>query len=231
MPLQTRGNPDHSERRHPNPYTGNQLTSPSESLPKRPTTEVQKACGQQHGRVALCLVRELALDCSSPQPSKKPTERGFNFNYHDFLIMWNKMIDVTRLGNFIPPLVPYMARPQRTVHRRCPWYPHEKGDAGTRPAEVRSQRVSIRKTGEAPQILPPAASSLPSLRPEVRKRVTQGDFRRQPDHKPSNASRSVNLFLPRRPRGAYFVVLSSVACKVGRRFRQRGFLAGWYHPN
>ena len=38
--------------------TENQLTSPSVSLPKKPTTEVQKTCGQQHGRDVLCLVRE-----------------------------------------------------------------------------------------------------------------------------------------------------------------------------
>ena len=44
---------------------------------------------------------------------------------------------------------------------------------------------------------------------------------------PTVASRSV-LFLPKRPRGAYFVVLSSAGCKVGRRIRQRGFLVGWY---
>ena len=89
----------------------------------------------------------------------------------------------------------------------------------------------MRETEEAPQILPPAASSSPGLRFEVRKRATQSDFQRHPDRNSSNASRSVNLFLPRRPLGAYFVVLSSAACKVGRRIRQRGFLAGWYHPN
>ena len=39
----------------------------------------------------------------------------------------------------------------------------------------------------------------------------------------------MNQFLPRRPRGAYFVVLSIAACKVGRRIRHRGFVVGWYH--
>ena len=39
----------------------------------------------------------------------------------------------------------------------------------------------------------------------------------------------MNLFLPRRPRGAHFVVLSNAACKVGRRIRQRGFHAGWHN--
>ena len=110
--------------------------------------------------------------------------------------------------------------PQRRVWRRreLPQLECQTGRA------VRSQRASIRKTGEALQIFPPATSSLPSLRPEMRKRVTQGDLRRHSDHQPSGASRSVNLFLPRRPRGAYFVVLSSVACKVGQRIRQRGSL-------
>ena len=58
----------------------------------------------------------------------------------------------------------------------------------------------------------------------MRKRVAQGDFRLHSHLQCSNASRSD-------PRGAYFVVLSSVACKVGRRIRQRGFFVGWYHLN
>ena len=40
---------------------------------------------------------------------------------------------------------------------------------------------------------------------------------------------SVNLFLPNRPRGAYFVVLSSAASRIGRRIRQRGFRVGLYN--
>ena len=43
--------------------------------------------------------------------------------------------------------------------------------------EVRSQRSSIRTTDTAPQTLPPAASTLPSLRPEKRKCVAQSDLR------------------------------------------------------
>ena len=70
--------------------------------------------------------------------------------------------------------------------------------------EVRSQRASIRATGAAPQILPAAARSSPSSRPEVRKRVAQNDLQ-------------------------LHVVLSNAACKVGRRIRQRGFLVGWYN--
>ena len=65
--------------------------------------------------------------------------------------------------------------------------------------------------------------------PEMRKRVAQGNFPVYSDQQCSNAGRSVNQFLPRRLRGAHFVVLSSAACKVGRRIRHRGFLVGWYH--
>ena len=39
-----------------------------------------------------------------------PTERVFNFSFHDFLVVWNKVIEVTKLGDFIQPLVPHMAR-------------------------------------------------------------------------------------------------------------------------
>ena len=38
------------------------------------------------------------------------TERVFNFNYHDFLVVWSKVIEAARLGDFIQSLVPYMAR-------------------------------------------------------------------------------------------------------------------------
>ena len=38
--------------------------------PEGPTTEVQNICSQRHGRVVLSLVRELALDSSSPRPWK-----------------------------------------------------------------------------------------------------------------------------------------------------------------
>ena len=36
VPFQTRGNPDHSERRHPNLHKANQLTSPSVNPRDRP---------------------------------------------------------------------------------------------------------------------------------------------------------------------------------------------------
>ena len=42
----------------------------SASLTKVPTTEVQSICNQRHGRVALSLVRELALDSCSPRTRK-----------------------------------------------------------------------------------------------------------------------------------------------------------------
>ena len=121
--------------------------------------------------------------------------------------------------------------PQRTVHRRRPGHPNTKGEKGPRPMETVPHRASIRAVSTAPQIVPPSANFLPSLCPEMRKRVAQGDFRLLTRQQCSNASSSVNQFLPRGPRGAYFVVLSSGACKVGRRIRQRGFLVGWYHIN
>ena len=57
----------------------------------------------------------------------------------------------------------------------------------------------------------------------------QSDLQLRSNCEPPVASRSVTLFLPRRPRGAYFVVLSSAACRVGRRIRQRGLRVGWYN--
>ena len=62
------------------------------------------------------------------------------------------------------------------------------------------QRAQLHKSSHR------SASGLPSLCPEMRKRVAQGDFRLHSHQQCSNASRSVNQFLPRRPRGAYFVV-------------------------
>ena len=67
--------------------------------------------GQKHMRPTTrssCTVpvRELALDCNSSQPSN-PTERFSNFSYHDFLVVSSKVIETTRLGDFIQPLVPY----------------------------------------------------------------------------------------------------------------------------
>ena len=107
--LQARGATVHSEKRHSNSYAGNQLPSSSASLPRRPTTEVQNICGQRHDRVVLSLVRELALDGNSSWPWKLHGTI-FNFSYHDFLVVWSKVIEATRLGDFIQPLVPYMAR-------------------------------------------------------------------------------------------------------------------------
>ena len=66
---------------------GNQLPFPSASLPRGPTTEVQNVRGQRHGRVVLCLVRELVLAALA---QGNPSESAFNFNCHDFLVVWNK---------------------------------------------------------------------------------------------------------------------------------------------
>ena len=103
---------------------------------------------------------------------------------------------------------------QRTVHRRRPGHPNTKRNEGQRPMEIGPQRASILAESTAPQIVPPSASGLPSLCLKCEKRVAQSDFRLHTHQLCSNASRSVNQVLPRRPRGAYFVVLSSGACKV-----------------
>ena len=148
-----------SERRHPNSCTGNQLPPSSASSPRKRTAEVQNICSQRHGRIVLSLVRELALDSSSLCRGK-PTERAFDGKCHDFLVVWNKMIEVTKLGNFIQPsLRSVNGTTQETFHRHCFWFPHAKGGEGSRLVEGWSQRASIRTTGAVPQILPPAASS------------------------------------------------------------------------
>ena len=95
--LQTGRTIDHSARGHSSSHTENQLPFPSASLPRGAATEVQNVCGQRHGRVVLRLVRELALDSGSSRP-RNPKERAFNFNYHDFLVVWNKMNEAMKLG-------------------------------------------------------------------------------------------------------------------------------------
>ena len=45
---------------------------------------------------------------------RNPTERVFNFNCHDFLVVWNNVIEATRLGDSIQPLVAY-----KTQHSRA----------------------------------------------------------------------------------------------------------------
>ena len=70
--LQTRVTVHHPDRRHPDSCAWKQLPSSSAPLPRGPTTDVQNMCSQRHGRVVLSLVRELALDSSSPRPRKPP---------------------------------------------------------------------------------------------------------------------------------------------------------------
>ena len=125
------------------------------------------------------------------------------------------------LGNFIQPLVPYMARHNGTSIDAA---------FGTR------TRKEIKDRGRW-------KSDRSVLRYEQRARL-HNSFHWLPAayqahalrcdnvlHKVTSSRRSVNLFLPMRPRGAYFVVLSNVGCKVGRGIRQCGFLVGWYNLN
>ena len=126
-----------------------------------------------------------------------PTGRVFNFSYHDFLVVWSKVIEATRLGDFIQPLVPYMARHSG---------PSNVAVLGTRRRKEIKDRGRwksdpMRAASTAPHIIPavePAAPPSVSC-PEVRKRVAQGDFRLHGHQQCSNASRSVNQFLSRRP--------------------------------
>ena len=96
------------------------------------------------------------------------TERAFNFNHHDFLVVWDKMIEVTKLGNFIRSLVQHMARHSGPSIDAALGTRKRKEIQGSRPVEVRSQRASVRTTGTAPQILPrlPAAYQACALRCE-----------------------------------------------------------------
>ena len=159
--LQARGATVHSERRHPNSYTANHNP---EDRPLRSKTYA-----------ANDTVELYCPWCATSLCHGNPTERIFSFSYHDFLVVWSKVIEATRLEDIVQPLVPYMA--QRTVHRRRPGHPNTKGDKGPRPMEIGPQRASIRAASTPPQIVPPSASGLPSLCSEMRKRVAQGDFR------------------------------------------------------
>ena len=194
----------------------------------RPTAEVQNICDQRHGRVVLSLVRELALDCNSSQPRKAHGTR-LQLQLSRLLGGVEQSDRGDKVGRLYPTTGGIQHTAQRTVHRRRPGYPNTEGDKGRRQMEVGPQRASTRASSTAPQIVPPSASDLPSLCAEMRKRIAQGNFRLHSEQQCSNASSSVNQFLPRRPRGACFVVLSSAACKVGRKIRHRGFLDGWYH--
>ena len=135
------------------------------------------------------------------------------------LVVWNTVIEATRLGDSTQPLV-------ASVHRRHPGYPNTEEDKVRTLMEIEAQVASIRTVNTAPQVVSPSASDLPSLYTVMRKRIAQGNFWLRSEQQCSNASHSVNQFLPSRPRGAYFVVLSSAACKVGRKIRDHGFLVG-----
>ena len=50
--------------------------------------------------------------------------------------------------------------------------------------EIRSQCASIRTAGTAPQVFPPPAGIVPSLRPEVRERASRGDLWLHSDREP-----------------------------------------------
>ena len=69
-----------------------------------------------------------------------------------------------------------------------------------------------------------------SVRTVMRKRVAQGNFRLRSEQQCSNALRSVNQFLPKRPRGAYIVVLSSATCKFGRK-KSKPWFPSWLVPS
>ena len=168
--LQARGATVYSERSHPNSYTGNQLPSSSASLPRRPTAEVQNICGQRHGRFVLSLVRNISLP-------RKHHGTHLQLQLSRFLGGVEQSDRGDKAGRHYPTTGAIHGTAQRTVHRRRPGYPKTKGDKGPRPMEIGPQRASIRAASTAPQIVPPSASGLPSLCPEMRKRVAQGDFR------------------------------------------------------
>ena len=157
-----------------------------------------------------------------------PTERIFNFSYHDFLVVWSRVIEATRLGDIIQPLVPYMARhsgpsidaalatrTRKEIKDQGRW----KSDCSVLRYE---QRARLHKSFHRL----PAAYQVYVLKCEnVLHKVISGST-------PINSVQMTPVrgisFCPGATRGAYIVVLSSGACEVGRRIRQRGFLVGRY---
>ena len=154
---------------------GIQLPSPNASLSKVPATEVQNIHSQRHVGIELSLVRELALDSSSPRP-RKPHGTCIQLQLSQLLGGVEYKDRGNEVAIFSPALSAVNGTTQRTFHRRRPCYSDTTGDNKSRSMEVRSQRASIRTTDTASQTLPPAASTLPSLRPYKRKRVAQSDF-------------------------------------------------------
>ena len=197
---------DFLARRHSGSHTRNQSPVPSASLPRGPTTDIQDVRGQRHCRVVLFLVRQ------QQQLSPKETPRN----------VYSTSTITTSC------LVPYMARHSGPSIDAALVTRNTERNKRSRAVEIRSQCVSIRTPGTTPHVFPPLAGIVSSLRPEMPERGPRSDLRLQSDRERTVRPGSVTSFLPRRPRGAYIVVLSSVACKVGRRIRHRGFLVGWY---
>ena len=48
--------------------------------------------------------------CATSLSHGNTTERIFSSSYHDFSVGWSRVIEATRLGEIVQPLVPYMAR-------------------------------------------------------------------------------------------------------------------------
>ena len=176
----------------------------------------------------MSLVRELALDSSSCR-LRKPHRTRIQLQLPRLFAGVEQDDRGGKTGKLHSAPRALHGPAQRAFHRRCSRYSHTeiKKDRG-RWVEIRSQCVLIRTAGTAPQVLPPLAGIVSSLRPVVRERAPRCDLWLHPDREPTVRPGSVTSFLPRRPRGAHFAVLSSAACKVGRRIRQRGFLVGWY---
>ena len=108
--------------------------------------------------------------CATSLSHENPTERIFSSSYHDFLVVWSRVIEATRLGDIVQPLVPYMARHSGPSIDAALATQHEQ--------EIKDQgRWKSDRSVLRTEASPPSASGLPSLCPEMRKRVAQGDFR------------------------------------------------------
>ena len=218
--LQAREATVHSERRYPNSFTGNQLPSSSASVPRRPTLRSKTHAANDTVELYCAWCETLPLTATALSHGN-PTEHIFNFSYHDFLLVWSKVIERRQgwetLSNH------WCHSGQGTADRPStpPWARKEIKDRGRWKSDRSQLRYEQRARLHKSFHRLPAAYQAYALKCENVYSHQQC----------SNASRSVNQFLPRRPRGACFVVLSSGACKVGRGIRQRGFLVGWYNLN
>ena len=140
--------------------------------------------------------------CATSLSHGNRAERIFSFSYHDFLVVWSRVIEATRLGDIIQPLVPYMARHSG---------PSIDAALATRTRMEIKDRGRWKSDRSVLLHRLPAAYQAYALKCE--NCVAQGDFGLHSHQQCSNASRSVFQFLPRRPRGACFVVVSSGAYK------------------